>query len=473
MGGDFRIVFEEDGFPRELVTAAERERAVRDELLTADMEVTVYRTGATPKVTRVGDIEELQPFFKADEPEPEPERAPKPLRAHDEDKVPVPPRAPPPPPEAVPPASAAADWDLADAEADRGHFEDDRGYAATPSLSLGPDPSKVVAWFVVGGILVFLVIIGLASGRRTPASSGYAGNGASTAADSGMATEPAIPTGPAPVSREEMAASAIRYTIRQTNVRAGPHSGSNIITLLPRGEQVQGVSVPSLSDPNHTWLKITHGPHAGYFVFEPNVSANLRPALDTSVSGQWTVRQAASVYAEPSNVSAVLGTASPDQRFTVFGLTPGGMMEVSREGGGIGYIERSAFDEPSGDDQGMSNSAAPEGYDEVSVWEHNGALLRLQASGQRRMFVYSQPRAGVPAAPGDILFHGERRGPIYRGTAYLFSSQCGRIGFAVEGNVHSDDRQVTLHGNAPRRDRNCRVIGSQPNQLVFRYVRNQ
>lgn len=107
-----------------------------------------------------------------------------------------------------------------------------------------------------------------------------------------------------------------------------------------------------------------------------------------------------------------------------------------------------------------------------SLWEHNGSLLRLRAEGRRRVFVYLQTRAGVPARPGDVLFDGERNGSAYRGTAYLFSSQCGRIGYAVAGPVAPDDRSVALRGDAPVRDRrSCGLVGYSSDQLVFRFVR--
>lgn len=112
------------------------------------------------------------------------------------------------------------------------------------------------------------------------------------------------------------------------------------------------------------------------------------------------------------------------------------------------------------------------GSDGGSLWEHNGSLLRLRAEGRRRVFVYLQTRPGVPARPGDVLFDGERSGLAYRGTAYLFSSQCGRIGYAVAGSVTPGDRHVALRGDAPVRDRrSCAITGSATDQLVFRYVR--
>jgi hypothetical protein len=104
------------------------------------------------------------------------------------------------------------------------------------------------------------------------------------------------------------------------------------------------------------------------------------------------------------------------------------------------------------------------------MWEHNGSRLRLRAEGPRQFFVYVRPARRVPATPGDIVFSGERSGATYRGTAYQYSSRCGRIGYAVEGSVAPGDSQVTLRGDAPVRDDNCQVVGSRPDELIFRHV---
>jgi trigger factor len=65
---DFRIVFEEGGYPRELIDAAERAKAVREGALTPDIDVTVYRADAAPGVFKARDIEELKSLFEAAKP---------------------------------------------------------------------------------------------------------------------------------------------------------------------------------------------------------------------------------------------------------------------------------------------------------------------------------------------------------------------------------------------------------------------
>lgn len=102
-------------------------------------------------------------------------------------------------------------------------------------------------------------------------------------------------------------------------------------------------------------------------------------------------------------------------------------------------------------------------------WEHNGSIVTLQAGGERRQFHYSQPRAGLPVNPGTLLFTGRRSGNQYVGTAYVFSSRCGSRGYVVEGPVSADQRTVTMYGQAPLFDNNCRVSGHRYDTLVFSY----
>jgi hypothetical protein len=103
----------------------------------------------------------------------------------------------------------------------------------------------------------------------------------------------------------------------------------------------------------------------------------------------------------------------------------------------------------------------------ASLWDHNGSIVSLEASGADRKFYYQTPRAGMPVSPGTLLFEGRRNGNRYSGTAYIFSKACGSQGYAVSGNVSADDRRVTMQGKAPRRDTACRVIGYRDDVLVF------
>jgi hypothetical protein len=63
---EFRIVFDEDGYPRELRTAAERERAIARGALTRDTDLVVYRDGEPAYACKAGSIPEIW-----NDPEPE------------------------------------------------------------------------------------------------------------------------------------------------------------------------------------------------------------------------------------------------------------------------------------------------------------------------------------------------------------------------------------------------------------------
>ena len=112
--GTRTIVFEERGFPVELTTIREMERAISTRRLRPDSLVTTRVGDEPPHVCRAGDIELLRPLFGLPEPEPsppeaeaeaEPEPVPAPLLAS---APPLPERPAPPPPRLAVERSAPA-----------------------------------------------------------------------------------------------------------------------------------------------------------------------------------------------------------------------------------------------------------------------------------------------------------------------------------------------------------------------------
>jgi len=102
-----------------------------------------------------------------------------------------------------------------------------------------------------------------------------------------------------------------------------------------------------------------------------------------------------------------------------------------------------------------------------SLWDHNGSVMSLEASAADRKFVYSVPRAGLPVKVGTVLFSGKRIGDEYAGTAHRFSSKCPVRSYPVRGPVAEDQKTITLQGQAPRIDDNCKVAGSFQDTLIF------
>ncbi|MCB8837825.1 hypothetical protein [Aurantimonas sp. VKM B-3413] len=107
-----------------------------------------------------------------------------------------------------------------------------------------------------------------------------------------------------------------------------------------------------------------------------------------------------------------------------------------------------------------------------SCWNHNGSLMRLQASGNHREMTYERPKASLRRAgvmPGTLLFDGVKRGNSYDGTARVFSSGCDPLEYHVSGPVSADQLRITVTGTRDVYD-NCRATGRRTtDRLVFTY----
>lgn len=104
------------------------------------------------------------------------------------------------------------------------------------------------------------------------------------------------------------------------------------------------------------------------------------------------------------------------------------------------------------------------------TWTHNGSVMRLEAEGNTRRFVYANPREGlrkVGVSAESILFDGAREGNRYTGTARYFSKACGEQTFPVEGIVSADEQRVELKGTARLVDDKCQPAAPREETLVF------
>ena len=362
---DFRIVFEEDGYPRELINAAERARAVREGALTPEMNVTVYRAGATPGVFKARDIAELKPLFEVDppapppepEPEPEPAReapAPPPVPERDAPSA-VPPAAPPPPPASdwianhpAPPAPAGQPlWPSPTAQKQKQEEPPPISNDSAPSPPVR-EPGKYTFMWVLIGIILTLYLLATCTGTPT-VETNRSGDYTKDDALLGNDVAPAArvdESGPAKITAADMSSSVTRYAVRETNIRQRPTAESSAVGKLARGAAVSGVEVPGI-DPKHRWFKITSGDFAGYFVSaDANISEAARPQIDTGVAGSRPVRRYAPLYAEADRSSRILQYAEPGTSLTVVGSVADGLAEVSLRSGAIAYVEQSAFEVP-------------------------------------------------------------------------------------------------------------------------------
>ena len=120
--------------------------------------------------------------------------------------------------------------------------------------------------------------------------------------------------------------------------------------------------------------------------------------------------------------------------------------------------------------QAHTQTATPES----TIWDHNGSVMYLVATGSSREIFYQKPRPGMLEAgvrPGSLLFRGEINNGHYLGTAYIFNLHCGPIPFEVKGPILNDDEQIVLTGQAPRVGRSCRAHESYVSNLEFRRLK--
>jgi len=111
----------------------------------------------------------------------------------------------------------------------------------------------------------------------------------------------------------------------------------------------------------------------------------------------------------------------------------------------------------------------------VKHWNHNGSSLRLEVNKATRRFVFTEPREGlreVGVAAGMVVFEGKRIGKPFEGTAYVFSLNCGAVGYQVKGPIARNERSITLKGYAPYVDSECRTSAGGESVLFFELMEN-
>jgi hypothetical protein len=90
---------------------------------------------------------------------------------------------------------------------------------------------------------------------------------------------------------------------------------------------------------------------------------------------------------------------------------------------------------------------------EVTEWDHNGSLVRLEQKDKKVKLVYAQPRDGLGTAgvkQGTVLFDGEEKSDgRLAGYAKLFRKGCDPVDYFVEGSRDKTKGEILLQGQAP------------------------
>lgn len=90
---------------------------------------------------------------------------------------------------------------------------------------------------------------------------------------------------------------------------------------------------------------------------------------------------------------------------------------------------------------------------EVTEWDHNGSLVRLELKEKKVRLVYAQPRGILGTAgvkQGTVLFDGEIKSDgRYAGYAKLFRKGCEPVDYFVEGSRDNNKGEILLQGQSP------------------------
>lgn len=90
---------------------------------------------------------------------------------------------------------------------------------------------------------------------------------------------------------------------------------------------------------------------------------------------------------------------------------------------------------------------------EITDWDHNGSLVRLEQKDKKVRLVYAQPRDGLGIAgvkQGTVLFDGElKTDGRFAGYAKLFRKGCDPVDYFVEGSRDNNKGEILLQGQAP------------------------
>jgi hypothetical protein len=112
-----------------------------------------------------------------------------------------------------------------------------------------------------------------------------------------------------------------------------------------------------------------------------------------------------------------------------------------------------------------------------SFWDHNGSIMRLEASDNKRTFTYEKPSEkmqNIGVIKGTVLFNGIRKGDKYYGAAHVFSKYCDySLPYDVSGTVYNGP-QVVLTGTRPNYSRECLATEkTTTDTLTFIYLRSE
>jgi formylglycine-generating enzyme len=109
-----------------------------------------------------------------------------------------------------------------------------------------------------------------------------------------------------------------------------------------------------------------------------------------------------------------------------------------------------------------------------TLWSFEDSSLYLVSDAESWKFYFNRPSCDQTAAGAKanrLVFDGklsdEDNKKTFGGTAYAYSKDCEPVPYPVSGEAPFDLSQVSLRGNEPVRDDDCKVTGSQERIMIF------
>lgn len=108
----------------------------------------------------------------------------------------------------------------------------------------------------------------------------------------------------------------------------------------------------------------------------------------------------------------------------------------------------------------------------VDVYEYNGSDLDATICESGALTIkYRSPRSGLKpmgVRRGTLWFEGTVDNDAPRGTARVFTPNCGTVPFSVRGSMKNE--KIRLSGRIPELDSNCRQVSTRSFTFVLTYV---
>lgn len=329
------LSFELDGIPKMLISLDEVDAFVARGAIAPDTRVTVYLSDRSSSEKPAVEHPMLAPIFARYTP-PEPEEV-----AEVEEEAPAPAE-----PDPAPPAQSAKDSSIWQAPPQPTP-------APAPQPTPQPAPAAVIypadisthkggggktLAMLVAAVIIVVLLYKLVAGASSGADFVPLYVDDAPVIDSVTAAE---------MNEMEWAEQAqTYYLVRATNVRSAPNADAAKYGMLERGEAITGAFVPSQTDPNFKWLRLTDGGFTGSYVSAINIIENQPPAVDSAQAGSYRLIADTELYAGPSANGPIVSRGPAylgvGQTVQVIGDVAG-MAEIEQEGGGVAYIPWSAI----------------------------------------------------------------------------------------------------------------------------------